>query len=123
MLGEQLLELAQANIKLEDYKAAAANALEVPNAVPNSAHGQGCLDAARVLARLVTRVDADQKLPQGDRKQSTRNYLGRTIVFLREAIDSDPKLADQIKNDADIKTLESRPEFQTIMNTLVNLGQ
>ena len=123
LLGEHLLDLAQANISLNDYKAAAANALDVPNAVPISERGQGCLDAARILARLVTRADRDQKLPQGDRVQLTRNYLGRTIVLLREVIDTNPKLVDQIKNDADIKSLETRPDFQTIMNTLVNLGQ
>ena len=57
---------------------------------------------------------------QADRDRLTRNYLGRTIVLLREAIDSSPTLADQIKTDPDIKPLESRPEFHTIMNTLVN---
>ena len=51
----------------------------------------------------------------------TRGYLGRTAVLLREVIDTDPKLAEQIKTDADIKLLQLRPEFQTIMNTLVNI--
>ena len=50
LFGEHLLDLAQANISLNDYKAAAANALDVPNAVPISERGQGCLDAARILA-------------------------------------------------------------------------
>jgi len=32
------------------------------------------------------------------------------------------KLTEQIKTDPDIKALEARPEFQTIMNTLVDFG-
>ena len=120
LLGSHLLELAQINLKLGAYKEAAATALELPNAVPASARDQGCFDAARILARLVTQVGADGKLAPDERQQLTRNYLGRTIVLLREAIDTNPKLSAQIKADADIKSLESRPEFQTIMNTLVN---
>ena len=61
------------------------------------------------------------KLAQAERDRLTRSYLGRTVVLLREVIDTDPKLAEQIKTDADIKLLQSRPEFQTMMNTLVNV--
>ena len=68
-------------------------------------------------------IGGDPKLSQADRDRLTRNYVGRTVVFLREAIDTNPKLADQIKADADIKLLESRPEFQAIMSALVNLSQ
>ena len=93
--------------------------LEIPNAVPSSKRAEGCFDAARLLARLVSQVGADAKLANADRDQLVRNYLGRTVVLLREAIDTSPTLAGQIKVDADIKALESRPEFQAIMNTLV----
>ena len=121
LLGTHLLALADIDLKLASYKDAATLALELPNSVPAADRGQGCFDAARVLARLVVRISADLKLPETERNQLTRNYLGRTVVLLREAIDASPKLADQIKNDADIKALASRPEFQTIMNTLVDV--
>ena len=88
--------------------------------MPLSKRAQACLDSARILARLITQVGGDGKLLQADRDRLTRNYLGRTIVLLREAIDGSPTLADQIKTDPDIKPLESRPEFHTIMNTLVD---
>ena len=118
-----MLELANANLKLGAYDTAGQLALEVPKTVPGSKRAQACRDSAQLLARLVTLAGKDAKLKEADRERLTRNYLGRTIVFLREAIDTSPTLAVEIKNDPDIKQLESRPEFKTIMNTLVNLGR
>ena len=123
LLGSHLLDLAQMNLKAGAYKEAAITALELPSVVPPSKRDEGCLNAARVLARLVTQVNADSKIGQAEREHLTRNYLGRTIVLLREAIDTNPKLSEPIKFDADIKALESRPDFQAIMNTLVNAGK
>ena len=91
--------------------------------MPDSGRGEACFDAARLLARLVGLVGADPKLVPADRDRLIRPYLGRSIVLLREAIDTDPKLAGRIKDDPAIKALESRPEFQTMMNSLVNLGR
>ena len=51
----------------------------------------------------------------------TRNYLSRTVVLLREAMDAGPEIAEQIKANADIKALESRPEFQTFMSSLAEV--
>jgi serine/threonine-protein kinase len=124
MLGGHLLELAKINLELGAYQEAAGDALELPNTIPASDRGQACLDAARILARLVTKAGRDGKLAQLERDQLAKNYFGRTIVLLREAIDTNPKLSEQTKADSDIKALESRPEFQTIMNTLViNVGR
>ena len=122
LLGAHLIELAKLNLKLSEYKEAAANALDVPNAVPAANRAQGCLDAARSLARLISHASLDRKLAADEREQLTRNYLGRAVVLLREVIDTNAKLAGEIKKDPDIKALESRPEFQTIMNSLVDLG-
>ena len=63
-----------------------------------------------------------RNLSQAERDRLTKSYLGRTAILLREVIDTDPKLAEQTKTDADIKLLKSRPEFQTIMDTLVMPG-
>jgi len=123
MLGRHLIELANLNLKLGAYKEAAAHLLEVPNAVPPSDRAQGCLDAARNLARLISQAAADQKLTHNERDQLTHNYLGRAVVLLREVIDTNSKLADQIRKDPDIKALGARPEFETIMNSLVDLGR
>jgi serine/threonine protein kinase len=122
LLGKQLLDLAGLNLELGLYPEAADSALKVPQAVPDADRGQAYLDAARILARLVIRAGADERLAQADRDRLTRQYLGRTVVLLREAIDANPKLADRIKKDPEFKALESRPEYQTMMNTLVNLG-
>ena len=119
LLGKHLLELAGLNVKLGVYPEAADNALKVPQVVPDADRGQAYFDAARILARLVIRAGGDDRLAQADRDRLTRQYLGRTVVLLREAIDTNAKLADRIKTDPDIKALESRPDFQAIMNTLV----
>jgi serine/threonine protein kinase/Tfp pilus assembly protein PilF len=122
LLGSHLIELARVNLKLGAYQEAADDALEVPHIASLARRGQSCLDAARVLARLVVQVGGDMKLAQAERDRLARNYLGRTIVLLRDAVDSKATLGDQIRRDPDIKLLESRPEFQTIMNTLVDLA-
>ncbi len=123
LLGEHLIELARVNLELGAYDDAAKLALDVPKTVPASMRAQACFDSARILAKLVTLVGSDAKLTQADRDRLTRSYLGRTVVLLREAIDTSPTLAAEIKNDPDIKQLESRPDFKTIMNSLVNLGR
>ena len=121
LLGGHQIELAKVNLKLRAYDDAAQLALEVPRTVPGSKRAQACFDSARTLARLVTLASNDAKLAATNRDRLTRNYLGRTIVLLREAIDMSPTLAAEIKNDPEIKQLESQPDFKTIMNTLVNL--
>ena len=120
-LGGYLVALANIDLKLGAYDEAARSALELPKTVPSASRGQACYDAARILARLINGVGSDVKLAQDKRDQLTRTYLGRTIVLLREAIDTDPKLAERLKADSDIQRLELHPDFRTIMSTLVNL--
>ncbi len=91
--------------------------------MPSSGRAQACFDAARALARLVAQVGGDLKVPQAERDHLTRVYLTRTVVLLRDAVDANPKLSGPIKADRDIKVLESRPDFQAIMNTLVEAGR
>ena len=122
-LADYLVDLSEVNRKLGAYDDAGRAALDIPSTVPSSRRAQACFDAARLLAKLITRVGDDAKLAEAERDRLTREYLGRTIVLLREAIDTSPTLAVQIKSDPDIKLLESRPEFKTIMNILVNLGR
>jgi serine/threonine protein kinase len=119
-LVDHLIDLAEINRKLGAYEEAARSALEVTKAAPLASTPQACFDAARVLARLVTQAGGDSKLHQEERERLTRIYLTRTIILLREAIDSNPMLAEQIKTDSDIKILEAHPQFQRIMNTLVD---
>jgi eukaryotic-like serine/threonine-protein kinase len=123
LLGGHLIDLAKINLKLGAYDDAARLALDVPKTVPTSKRAQACLESARILARLVVQAGVDGKLPQSNRDRLTQNYLGRTIVLLREAIDTNPNVAEQVKIDPDIKPLESRPEFRAIMSTLVDLGR
>jgi serine/threonine protein kinase len=118
LLGGHLIALATIELKMGAFEESAANALELPKIVPASDRGQACLDAARILAQVVAQVQANTKLPETERSRLIRIYLGRTIVLVSEAIDGSPKRSDEIKKDPHIKALESRPEFQTIMNAL-----
>jgi eukaryotic-like serine/threonine-protein kinase len=122
-LADHFVDLADINRKLGGYEEAARLALEVPKTVPSANRAQACLDAARALARLVTQTGADRKLPEKERDYLTRSCLTRTVVLLRDAIDGNPKLSEMIKEDSDIKVLESRPEFQAILRTLVDSGR
>ncbi len=119
LLGAHQIDLADVNLKLSAYDQAARVALEIPTTVPNSSRAEGCLDAARLLARLVTRLSADQKIAQAKRDRLARGYLARIVVLLREVIDTDPRLAEQIKTDHHIKLLKSRPDFQTMMDLML----
>ncbi len=118
LLGRHLIALAKIDLKLGAYQEAATNAIELPKTVPASERGQACLDAARILAQVIAQVEANTKLPETERTRLTRNYLGRTIVLVTEAIDGSPKRSNEVKKDPYIKALESRPEFLTIMNAL-----
>jgi eukaryotic-like serine/threonine-protein kinase len=119
LLGAHHIDLADLNIKLGAYEQAARIALEIPKSVPASGRVEGCFNAARILARTLNKLTADEKIAQAERDRLTQGYLGRAVVLLREVIDTDAKLAEQIKTDADIKALQSRREFRTIMDTLV----
>jgi serine/threonine protein kinase len=122
-LASHLAELADLNRKLGAYDEAARLALEVPKTVPNSSRGEACYDAAQVFARLVTQIAADQKLAQPERDRMARNYLSRTVVLLREAMDAGPEIADQVQSDPDIKALGARPQFRALMSNLVDALQ
>jgi serine/threonine-protein kinase len=120
-LADHMIDLARINVQLGAFDEAARLAIDVPRNVPLASRAQACYSAARVLARLVDQVDRALTLSQVERERLTRNYLARAVVLLRDAIDSGPKLAEQIKADPDIKSLESRPQFQSIMNSLVDV--
>jgi tetratricopeptide (TPR) repeat protein len=120
-LAEHLIDLADINCILGSYDDAGKLALEVPKTVPLTSRAQGCYDAARVLARLVKQASTDDRLTHPERDRLSRVYLTRTVVLLREAIDSNTKLAEQIKAEQDFKALEKHPQFQAIMNTFVDI--
>src|SRR5205823_2885699 len=92
--------LAQAVVGLEKLAAEAPDAIDL----------QGYLGAA-----LSTKADWLEGL---DKLADAKGV--REGAIAHEVINTQPQLADAIKKDPDIKRLESRPEFQSILNTLAN---
>ena len=88
-------------------------ALEVPKVVAVASRPQACFDAAKVLARVVNQAGAEASYPRR-RHRLTRIYLKRIVVLLMEAIDSNPKLADEMATSRDFETVRSHPVFKTI---------
>ena len=121
-LGSHLLELANVDLELGLYDEAGTIAVELPTVVPSSERPQSCIDAARILARVIDKVGSDRGRQQAERDRLARSYCGRLALFLREAIDSDPKLVEPIEIDADIKQIASHPEFRDIINSLVHMS-
>jgi serine/threonine protein kinase len=120
MLVAHLGALAGTDLSLGAYDEAIRTAIELAKAHPTP--GQGYLDAAKLLARCATQVQGDTSLAVARRDALGRNCLGRTVVMLREAIDANARLAESIKSDSVFKGLLERPEFQTMLSSLVNLG-
>jgi eukaryotic-like serine/threonine-protein kinase len=75
------------------------------------------------------KAEATHQIKRGRLSRAARQPPARTgldrphAMFLREEIDTNPKLAAPIKADADIKRLVSRPEFRQIIQALVDLGR
>jgi serine/threonine protein kinase len=120
VLASHLIDLAEVNRKLGAFDEAGRLALEVPKTVSTSSRPQACFDAAQVLARLLTQIAADTRLLAAERDSLTRKYPTRTVVLLREVIDSGPALADSVKADPDVKALESHSQFRMLMSNLVD---
>jgi tetratricopeptide (TPR) repeat protein len=120
-LAGHLSGLAVLCLPLGDYDGTMQAAVELAKTAPDP--GQGCLDAARILARSASQIQSDTKITSSRKDELERKFLGRTVVMLREAIDVNTKLAESIKNDPVFKELRNRPEFQTMLSSLVDLGR
>jgi eukaryotic-like serine/threonine-protein kinase len=121
LLGSQLIQLARIELKIVAYGDAAATAVEIPGALPASERSRGCLDAARILAKVSAQARADANLKPSERDELGGKYLPRTIVLLREAIDGEPGLGERIKTEKEFSEIRLRPEFTTMLNSLVDV--
>jgi hypothetical protein len=80
------------------------------------------VDAARLLARAVGQLNSARELEPSERDRRARIHAGRAALLLREAIDIDPKLAEPLKADADIRQLAPRPEFRELLKSVIRFG-
>ena len=120
MLAGHLEVLANICLKLRAYDDAIRAAIDLAKAAPASE--QGSLDAAKLLAGCVAVANADRQLDRPRREEIGRKCSGRIAILLREAIDSNPKLGERIKSDPELAPILARPEFQSLLGSLVNLG-
>jgi tetratricopeptide (TPR) repeat protein len=121
MLADHLRLQADVCLVLGAYDDAMHAAVDLPKYAPQQGHGY--FDAARILARCVSQAQSDRNLTPDRRDEIARKYLGRTVVMLREAIDANPRLAEPMKTDPIFKGLRERPEFQSMLNSVVDLGK
>ncbi|MDR3622284.1 MAG: serine/threonine-protein kinase [Paludisphaera borealis] len=119
MLLSHLEALADVDLTLAAYDDVRKAALEMPRTAV--APGVGYFAAAKTLARAATQMHKDAKLDPSRRDDLERKCLGSVVLMLREAIDADPKLNDQLKTEPAFKELLDRSEFQTLLGDLVDL--
>ena len=121
MLAGHLGFLAKTCIKLHAYDDAIRAAVELRKAAPAS--DQGPLDAAKLMAALLGGGQQDDRqLDRPRREEIGHKCIGRIAILLREAIDSNPKLGQRIKSDPELAPILARPELQSLLGSLVNLG-
>jgi hypothetical protein len=118
MLAGHLEVVARTCLELHAYDDAIRAANDLPKAAPASE--QRYLDAARLLARCVAAANQDSQLDRSRREEIGRKCAGRIAILTREAIDSNPKLGDRIKSDSELSPFLARPEFQSLLGSLVN---
>ena len=120
MLAGHLGVLAETCIKLRAYDDAIRAAVDLRKAAPAS--DQTAFDAAKLMARCSAAAKQDDRLEGSRREEIARKCMGRVAILLREAIDSNPKLGQRIKSDPDLAPILARPELQSLLGSLVNLG-
>jgi tetratricopeptide (TPR) repeat protein len=75
-------------------------------------------NAACVLALCVPLAEKDIKLPEAERPKQAHTYGDRAMALLRQAIAKGYQDAAYMKQDADLKPLHARPEFQQLLKEL-----
>lgn len=112
-LREHYSVLAKTCLQLHAYDDAIQAAVEMSK-VPSTS-GQAYVDAAKLLAQEMTAASEDGRLEPARREQIERQCSGRVAVLLRQALDTNPKLAGKIKSDQDLAPLLARPEFRSLL--------
>ena len=64
----------------------------------------------------------DRQLAAPRREEIGRKCSGRIAILIREAIDANPKLGESIKSDPELSGVLARPEFQSLLGSLDNVG-
>ena len=120
MLAGHLGLLSKTCLKLQAYDDAIRAAIEVSKAGPAS--GEGFVKSARLLARCVAATNQDRQLAASRREEIGRKCSGRIAILIREAIDANPKLGETIKSDPELSGVLARPEFQSLLGSVDNVG-
>jgi tetratricopeptide (TPR) repeat protein len=111
-LRNHLLGLAETLVQLRDHRAAAAAAEEVPRALPGGRFEP--VLAARLLAQCVPLAEADAQLEESARRRQAKDYGGRAVALLQDALARGFNAA-QLADDPALASLRSRPDFLALV--------
>jgi tetratricopeptide (TPR) repeat protein len=110
------LALGETFLRLGRHAEAAAAADELARAAVRPA--EDLYQAGRHLARCVPLAENDRQLPEARRKEQAREYAGRALAALRQAVDKGWKDAARLRQDPDLNPLHSRDDFRQLLADL-----
>jgi hypothetical protein len=99
---------------LGEHAEAALAAGKLPATFPGSEGAH--FAAGRYLARCAVLAGAAGKLSEGRREELARDYAGRAVQLLGEAVRKGYKDLQSLKEDPQLEVLRGRADFQGLFN-------
>ncbi len=113
LLGSLIWLLADAQLQLGAYQAAAADA-EKLHAVCSD-RWQECYQAARLFTRCIPCAEQDKQLSENARQSDADHFGSRSVELLREAFRLGYKDLAFVKKDPGLDVLRSRDDFKRLL--------
>jgi tetratricopeptide (TPR) repeat protein len=113
--------LAATLVHLGEHSAAAAAAAELARGAfepASDTYGAACF-----LFRCVPLAEKDGKLSKPKRRELAKTYADQALETLRQAVARGYKNAAHLRQDPDLASLRSRPEFQQLVRDLEQAGK
>jgi tetratricopeptide (TPR) repeat protein len=77
-----------------------------------------CYEAACTLSRCVPMLEKDTKLGAAERQKQAQAYTDRALELLHQTVAKGFHNAAQMKQDEDLNSLRTHPEFQRLLKEL-----
>jgi tetratricopeptide (TPR) repeat protein/tRNA A-37 threonylcarbamoyl transferase component Bud32 len=116
-LRHHYIELAETQLRLGDYAAAASTAEQIPLIFIRQ--GDGYARAARFVARCSIQATKDARLSsETARQEAVRKYADRAMGLLTDAVALKYRDADTLRRSPDFRTIRNRDDFKKLLNDL-----